>query len=367
MLEGHPRSAIAPHAELPRAELFGMLQCPGCNRELDRIEFAGRSKVSIDVCAVHGAWFDSGELVKVLEVVRYRNEHGGALPVDDENAALTPEQKREKVLDSMGISDPQFRTASTASIRTRDNFNADRLAGRVAFLAGGLEGAAAYGVLKAVARGSGAAFGWAVRSASHEGDAPIDDVGNAIPSHVGYQLPNLRCLFCGATHPESATQCGVCLTPIVRVSCPACGSRIAAGEEKCRCGAPLLPDASREQMACPRCMSALERVPLDANTVAHRCARCHGSFFDIHDWTVVIDDAVSNKPLPLENFAPLPDRTHAPVALGPGAACSRCRRPMERITFAGRSRVVVDVCASHGMWLDAGELDALCHFMKGPR
>jgi hypothetical protein len=108
-------------------------------------------------------------------------------------------------------------------------------------------------------------------------------------------------------------------------------------------------------------------VPLDANTVAHRCALCHGSFFDIHDWTVVIDDAVSNKPLPLENFAPLPDRTHAPVSLDAGAACSRCRQPMERITFAGRSRVVVDVCARHGMWLDAGELDALCTFMKGQR
>lgn len=359
--------AVAPHAELPRTETFGMLQCPGCNRELDRLEFAGRSKVSIDVCAVHGAWFDPGELVKVLEVVRFRNEHAGAMPAEDENSKLSSEEKRQKVLDSMGISDPQFGTASRAPVAIRSHFDADRLAGRVAFVAGGLEGIAAYGVAKAIVRGSESAFGWAVRSGSTNKDAPIGDVSNVMPSHAGYNLPDLRCLFCGAMHPESATQCNVCMTPVARVVCPACGSRIAAGEEKCRCGAPLMPNAAREQMACPRCKSALERVPLDANTVAHRCARCHGSFFDIKDWTVVINDAVSNKPLPLENFAAIPDRALPISALAAGAACSRCRVPMERVTFAGRSRVVVDICASHGMWLDAGELDALCNFMKGQR
>ncbi|MEO7109983.1 MAG: zf-TFIIB domain-containing protein, partial [Polyangiaceae bacterium] len=67
------------------------------------------------------------------------------------------------------------------------------------------------------------------------------------------------------------------------------------------------------------------------------------------------------------NFAPLPDRAQPAPFMDAGASCSRCRRAMERITFAGRSRVVVDVCASHGMWLDAGELTALCSFMKGQR
>jgi Zn-finger nucleic acid-binding protein len=125
-----------------------------------------------------------------------------------------------------------------------------------------------------------------------------------------------------------------------------------------------LPDASREQLACPRCKSALERVALDDNTVAHRCPRCHGSFFDIRDWTVVIDGAVSGRPLPLENFGPISDRAGPAPFMDAGAACSRCRRAMERIAFAGRSRVVVDVCTSHGMWLDAGELNALCMFMN---
>jgi Zn-finger nucleic acid-binding protein len=357
---------VAPSGELPVSELFGLLQCPGCNRELDRLNFGGRSSISIDVCTIHGAWFDAGELAKVLEIVRYKNEHAGAMPTDDVSG-LTAEQRREKVLQSMGISDPEYDKGRAAPVRARDGFSADRLAGRVAFVAGGYEGAAAYGVLKAVARGSEAAFGWAVKSASAASDAPIGDVSNVMPARLGYQLPDLRCLFCGAKHPESATQCGVCNTPIARVVCPACRSLIAAGEEKCRCGAPLMPAASREQMACPRCKSALDRIPLDANTVAHRCARCLGSFFDIHDWTVVMDGAVAGRPLPLENFAPILDRAHPAPFMDAGAACSRCRRAMERIAFAGRSRVVVDVCASHGMWLDAGELTALCSFMKGHR
>ncbi|MEO8874220.1 MAG: zf-TFIIB domain-containing protein, partial [Polyangiaceae bacterium] len=246
---------VAPSGELPVSELFGLLQCPGCNRELDRLSFGGRSSISIDVCTIHGAWFDAGELSKVLDIVRYKNEHAGAMPTDDVSG-LTAEQRREKVLESMGISDPEYDRGRAAPVRVRDAFSADRLAGRVAFVAGGFEGAAAYGVLKAVARGSEAAFEWAVKGASPDA-APIGDVSNVMPPRLGYQLPNLRCLFCGASHPESATQCGVCNTPIARVVCPACRSLIAAGEEKCRCGAPLMPDALREQMACPRCKSAL--------------------------------------------------------------------------------------------------------------
>ncbi len=121
--------------------------------------------------------------------------------------------------------------------------------------------------------------------------------------------------------------------------------------------------------ACPRCKSALDRISLDENTVAHRCRRCLGSFFDIHDWSVLIDRTVAGAPLPLANFDALPAGRELPKSLlVEGAACSRCRRPMERITFAARSHVVVDICASHGMWLDAGELVALCTFMKaGPR
>lgn len=346
---------------LPLAEMIAMLACPGCKREMDRMAFAGRSKVSLDVCTLHGLWFDGGELAKVLDIVRYQNTHGGELPPPsghDVNQLLTTQERRAKVLESMGIADPEF-AMHRAPIKVRQSFNANRVAGRIAFVAGGLEGVAAYGVLRAVAHGGAKAFEWAL-----EQSRPEDEDQSSV-AHDGRELPRLRCLYCGASHKESDTQCGVCLSPIARIMCTACGARIAAGENTCICGAPLLPAASNHEMACPRCKSALEKSVLDENTIAHRCPRCLGSFFDIQDWTVVIDRTVVGKPLPVGGFVPLPPGRELPSEkLMEGAACPRCREPMERITFATRSRVVVDVCANHGMWLDAGELVALCAFMK---
>ena len=347
---------------LPLAEMIAMLACPGCRREMDRMAFAGRSKVSLDACTLHGLWFDGGELAKVLAIVRYQNAHGGELPPpsgQDVNQLLTTQERRAKVLESMGIPDPENAQIRRAPIKIRDHFDANRVAGRIAFVAGGLEGVAAYGVLRAVAHGGAKAFEWALDRSRPD---PTDDVPIA---RSGRELPRLRCLYCGAAHKESDTQCGVCLSPIARITCTACGARIAAGENACICGAPLLPPASSHEMACPRCRSALEKSVLDENTVAFRCPRCLGSFFDIQDWTVVIDRTVVGKPLPVASFVPLPPGRELPSAkLMEGAACPRCRKPMERITFATRSRVVVDVCANHGMWLDAGELVALCAFMK---
>lgn len=346
---------------LPLEEMLAMLACPGCKREMDRMAFAGRSKVSIDVCSIHGLWFDGGELANVLEVIRYRNEHGGELPPPSGRPnydLMTTQERRAKVLESMGIPDPAY-SLHRAPVRVSDDnrFDANRVAGRIAFVAGGLEGVAAYGILRAVSHGGARAFEWALHQAQPETTAELRAAGR--------ELPKLRCLYCGAAHKEADTQCGVCLSPIARITCTACGARIAAGEKECVCGAPLLPPASKGEMACPRCKSALEATQLDENTVAHRCPRCLGSFFDIQDWTVVIDRTVVGKPLPLAGFVPLPPGREVPTeTLQAGAACSRCRKPMERITFATKSRVVVDVCASHGMWLDAGELVALCAFMK---
>lgn len=353
-----------PGSPLSIADLLPLLTCPGCARELDRVAFAGKSRISVDICNVHGIWLDGGELGKVLGIVRYKSENHGAMPAagdGTDNAGLTAEQRREKVLASMGIADPQY-DSHLAPIRIRSSFDANRLAGRVAFVAGGLEGAAAYGVLRAVAHGAGSAFEFALARSS------TDEAREPAPPRSGFQLPDLRCLFCGATHRESDDACAICRSPITRVVCTSCRSPVAAGEERCRCGAPLLPDAQHEQMACPRCKSELDRTELDANTVAHRCSRCLGSFFGIRDWTVVLDAAAVGRPLPLAGFVALPPGREVPRAvLEAGAACPRCRKAMERITFAMRSNVVVDICSSHGMWLDAGELIALCNFInRGP-
>ena len=44
--------------------------CPECGTLMNRKNFANRSGVIVDVCTAHGAWFDRGELARVMEFVR---------------------------------------------------------------------------------------------------------------------------------------------------------------------------------------------------------------------------------------------------------------------------------------------------------
>ncbi len=51
------------------------LPCPQCGEFMNRRNFGGTSGVVVDVCHVHGTWFDAGELAAVLAFV----ESGGPL------------------------------------------------------------------------------------------------------------------------------------------------------------------------------------------------------------------------------------------------------------------------------------------------
>jgi Zn-finger nucleic acid-binding protein len=47
--------------------------CPGCGNLMNRKNFGGTSGIVVDVCSIHGTFFDAGELPRVLAFVR----HGG--------------------------------------------------------------------------------------------------------------------------------------------------------------------------------------------------------------------------------------------------------------------------------------------------
>lgn len=44
--------------------------CPACSQMMNRKNFGGTSGIIVDICAVHGTFFDPGELPRVLEFVR---------------------------------------------------------------------------------------------------------------------------------------------------------------------------------------------------------------------------------------------------------------------------------------------------------
>jgi Zn-finger nucleic acid-binding protein len=120
-------------------------------------------------------------------------------------------------------------------------------------------------------------------------------------------------------------------------------------------------------LPCPRCGGAtLSRVALDVATIhVEQCARCLGSFVRTRDFSELLAREEAGEDVGLRHFVPLPPGRELPrqtrLAL---VGCPHCRKQMERVRFAGRASLLVDVCAAHGIWLDAGEVVSLVNFMK---
>ncbi len=67
-------SAVPSPAEAPRgnpmADPVHYRPCPSCSQLMNRKNFGGISGIVVDVCTLHGTYFDAGELPRVLEFVR---------------------------------------------------------------------------------------------------------------------------------------------------------------------------------------------------------------------------------------------------------------------------------------------------------
>ncbi len=116
-----------------------------------------------------------------------------------------------------------------------------------------------------------------------------------------------------------------------------------------------LPKSNR---SCPDCMTILESIDIGKNSrfIVEKCERCFGLFFDHHELEKLLEESVSesywidhHKLHSLLQHPLHKDRIQY-------RKCPECSVIMQRKNYLGRSGVIMDVCVSHGLWLDAGEL-----------
>jgi len=185
----------------------------------------------------------------------------------------------------------------------------------------------------------------------------------------------LSCPHCGApASPESAT-CSYCHAVLALVGCPRCLGRVFQGARFCEhCGAPLdVPArpvaAAAAPMPCPRCPETAG-ARLSARTVGttslSECVSCAGTWLDAQAFAAVIAERDRQAAL----ATALPGASSASRSLPEAEVrylkCPECARLMNRENFGRRSGVVIDVCKSHGVWFDTGELGEVVGFvMRG--
>lgn len=131
---------------------------------------------------------------------------------------------------------------------------------------------------------------------------------------------------------------------------------------------PSLPSMSTESSLCPRDGAALRQEQYEGVTI-DVCGVCRGTWLDrgelekIQEEKEVGDESREQRPGVFGLRPELAEREdHIPIA------CLRCGGAMETREHGFASQVLVDSCVDGcGLWLDAGELQALERFFDDNR
>jgi Zn-finger nucleic acid-binding protein len=174
----------------------------------------------------------------------------------------------------------------------------------------------------------------------------------------------LRCSGCGASVPPEALRCPYCQAQLATVACPVCFALAPVSASHCPgCGAALAAPrpAGPDGSSCPACAE-----PLAASRVGdlevRECRACGGLWLD----RAVFEQLGASRERQGAVLGALPAPS-APPVVPLGAVqyrpCPDCRQRMNRVNYARRSGVVLDVCREHGLWFDKDELRRVLAFI----
>lgn len=196
----------------------------------------------------------------------------------------------------------------------------------------------------------------------------------------------VRCSSCGAPRAGDGTHCSHCgaaytLHETDRATiCPSCFVRIGNAAKFCsQCGTRIEVSASAgepSEYPCPACR--------DAPRLRHRkvgefasleCEVCAGLWLTADTFERALtaarerDTGVDNPGIGADGSPREPGARGAAGTMrmqqGPlYRKCPRCSEMMHRTNFGKTSGVIVDRCAPHGMWFDAGELDGVLEWIR---
>ncbi|MFN0127534.1 MAG: zf-TFIIB domain-containing protein [Verrucomicrobiales bacterium] len=160
------------------------------------------------------------------------------------------------------------------------------------------------------------------------------------------------------------------------MKCTQCGSRLEGPMTFCpACG--VRPDIDLRQLhfrevgtsphfTCPECSTHLNVLEINTEPPLsiERCAGCHGLFFNPGELETTLESqAHSIAWLDKAQISQINADFEGPrsVVYRP---CPVCRERMGHSNFGGRSGVIVDRCATHGIWLQGSQLRRLSEWWR---
>ncbi len=172
----------------------------------------------------------------------------------------------------------------------------------------------------------------------------------------------LNCPTCGAAVSSDSPQCQYCRALLQTVACPKCMGMMFMGSEFCpHCGvrAAAVVGGGRTDRLCPRCSNKLQAMSV-ADTPLDECVECGGLWIDISHFDYICSNTAAQEAATGLRLPPPPKFDPAVHYL----KCPQCRKLMNRVNYARRSGVIIDICRAHGIWLDRDEMRQVIAFIR---
>jgi Zn-finger nucleic acid-binding protein len=178
------------------------------------------------------------------------------------------------------------------------------------------------------------------------------------------EASTFKCSVCGAPAHAGDVSCRYCGAGIATVCCSRCFQMNMAHAHHCSgCGVELglVVESALHDSQCTDCHTPLEVIAEAAGSLL-TCRKCGGQFVEHALLRSLLErHEQTGQAFPDGAYQRPPKPTLERVHYRP---CAVCQQRMNRKNFGGASGVIVDVCARHGTWFDAGELPQVLAFVK---
>jgi len=185
-----------------------------------------------------------------------------------------------------------------------------------------------------------------------------------------------RCGSCGAIVAAEADDCDYCGSAIVRdpgrlsLICPECYARTADESRFCTgCGVAFRPEEVQIEgfeLPCPVCDALMPPHQIGGIGI-NECTKCNGLWVPGESFDLLVSRAIEARrgasPEELLALKPRASGANPLTQRVQYRKCPECQGYMQRRNFRKSSGVIIDVCRTHGSWLDADELEQIAGFI----